>query len=293
MDELSEQQRQDLVVNFYEDHRDEGKSFTCRHFQAMRMSKRTVYSILARYEERGDTIRKKGSGRPAAKMTQAAQKRLVKAAADKKAVSTRKLARKFGVDHSYISKVLRKNKCKYYKRSNVPQTTPQQEAKQKTRCRKLSRDFLPAKSSTAVVMDDESYFPFKHDQIPGNVGFYTMNKENTPPIIKYSPKTKFPKKMLVWIAISESGHSRPFFVPSRGSINGEVYRRECIEARLVPFLEKHHSDGDYIFWPDLASAHYAQQPRISFERKISILSQKSQTHPIPPSFIQLKIFGLG
>ena len=131
MDELSEQQRRDLVVNFYEDHRDEGKSFTCRHFQAMRMSKRTVYSILARCEERGDTIRKKGSGRPAVKMTQAAQKHLVKAAADKKAVSTRKLARKFGVDHSYISKVLRKNKCKYYKRSNVPQTTPQQEAKQK------------------------------------------------------------------------------------------------------------------------------------------------------------------
>ena len=104
--------RRDLVVNFHKDHRDDGKSFTCRHFQAMGIFMRTVYSVLARYEVRGETTKKKGSGRPAVKMTKVAQKYLMKAAVDKKAVSTRKLPR---VDHSYVSKVLKNNKCKYYR----------------------------------------------------------------------------------------------------------------------------------------------------------------------------------
>ena len=101
----------------------------------------------------------------------------------------------------------KKDKCKYYRCSNAGSETENKlpETDQKI---------------TAVLMDDESYFSCKHDQMPVNVGFCTINKENTPPNIKYSPKTKFPKKML---AISEAG---PFFVPNKGNINGEVYRRE-------------------------------------------------------------------
>ena len=26
----------------------------------------------------------------------------------------------------------------------------------------------------------------------------------------------------------------------------------------MPFIAKHHADGKYLFWPDLASAHYAK-----------------------------------
>lgn len=61
----------------------------------------------------------------------------------------------------------------------------------------------------------------------------------------------------MWIALSPRGHSEPFFMPSKGNMNGEVYREECVTRRLVPFLQQHHADGDYVFWPDLASCHYA------------------------------------
>ena len=61
-------QRRDLIIKFYSDHKDAGKSFTCKHFQALRVP-RTIYSVLARFEERGETSREKGSGRPAAKLT--------------------------------------------------------------------------------------------------------------------------------------------------------------------------------------------------------------------------------
>ena len=87
-----------------------------------------------------------------------------------------------------------------------------------------------------------------------------------------------------------SSDSRPFFVPSRGSINGEVYRRECIEARLVPFLEKHHSDGDYIFWPDLASAHYAAATQDLFREKNINFVPKESNPPNTPQLCPIEDF---
>lgn len=295
MENLSEKQRRDVIVNYYVKNMDAGKAYTVKHFEAMGIAKSSIYSILAVFEKRGETKRKKGSGRPAVKLPSAARKRLVKAASDKKAISTRKLGKRYGVHHSYVSKVLKESNVKYYKREKAPDTTPEQEAAQRTRSRRLSRDFLPARSTRKVVMDDESYFPFKHDEMPGNVGFYTQDKENTPPAVRFRPKTKFPKKLLVWIAISEEGHSQPFFVPNRGNINGEVYRRECIEARLVPFIHELHSDNDYIFWPDLASAHYAaatqellRQQNINFVPKDANPPNSPQLRPIEDFWSWLK-----
>ena len=32
-----------------------------------------------------------------------------------------------------------------------------------------------------------------------------------------------------------------------------------MEKRLFPFIEEFHIDGNYIFWPDMASAHYSNE----------------------------------
>ena len=37
-----------------------------------------------------------------------------------------------------------------------------------------------------------------------------------------------------------------------------TYVDECLKARLLPFIKKYHSDGEYVFWPDLASSHYGE-----------------------------------
>ena len=87
---------------------------------------------------------------------------------------------------------------------------------------------MKASSSVKVVIDDESYFPFGRSEMPGNDRFYAKNKSEVSPNVRYSQKKKFEPKLLVWLAISEEGHSDPFFVPSRGNVNGNVYRKECI-----------------------------------------------------------------
>ena len=34
-------------------------------------------------------------------------------------------------------------------------------------------------------------------------------------------------------------------------------KSKSLIKRLVPFIKKYHSDGKYVFWPDLASPRYA------------------------------------
>jgi hypothetical protein len=56
-------------------------------------------------------------------------------------------------------------------------------------------------------MDDEKYFRFSGDRMPGNDGYYTRDKNTCPDDVRFIGEDKFPKQMLVWIAISEDGAS--------------------------------------------------------------------------------------
>ena len=60
-----------------------------------------------------------------------------------------------------------------------------------------------------------------------------------------------------------------------------------IKRGLVPFIEKHHSDGIYNFWPDLASSHYAKvvvgyfrAQKINFVQKIENPANVPEARPI-------------
>jgi len=65
------------------------------------------------------------------------------------------------------------------------------------------------------------------------------------------------KKVLVWVAISPLGISDPLIVRSGFCMNQTVYLNQCIKKRLEPFIKNYHRRGQYLFWPDLASSHYA------------------------------------
>ena len=45
-----------------------------------------------------------------------------------------------------------------------------------------------------IMMDDESYFKFKNNQTPGNYGFMTLDKENTPPTARFKTKQNIERR---------------------------------------------------------------------------------------------------
>ena len=86
-------------------------------------------------------------------------------------------------------------------------------------------------------MDDESYFTLSHSTINGNDIFYTSNIDSTPAGVKYNEVSKYKKKLLVWICISELGVSAPIFRQSGMAVNADVYL-DIIKRGLVPFIGK-------------------------------------------------------
>ena len=109
-----------------------------------------------------------------------------------------------------------------------------------------------------LVIDDEKYFCFAGDNMPGNSGYYTNIKRNIPRSVCFVGKEKFLKKLLMWIAISDCGMSKPLFRISKAvAINTSIYINQCLGKRL-PFILKYYSDLNYLFWPNLASSDYSK-----------------------------------
>ena len=60
-------------------------------------------------------------------------------------------------------------------------------------------------------MDDEKYFCFDGDNMPGSARYYTNDKEKCSDDVRFYENEKFLKKILMWIAISNRVMSKPLF----------------------------------------------------------------------------------
>jgi hypothetical protein len=184
---------------------------------------------------------------------------MVKMATTKLGRSTRFLASRFEISQTRVVQILKKDGIKYRKRKNAPKYDKDLEKRAKKACRILRDDFFSTSTTTSIVMDDESYFGLKCDDTAVNAGYYRpvgSGDDSVPNAIKFKSKSKskYPIKLLVWVALSERGISDVYFLKRKASLNGDMYREECAENRLKPFLDEYHSDKDYYFWPDLACA---------------------------------------
>lgn len=95
--------------------------------------------------------------------------------------------------------------------------------KQREGARPKCRAMYDQYKNTDFVIDDESYFLLSHNDLPGNDRFYSNDRNETPAQAMYDDKAKFLSKLLVWLAISLKGVSKPYFRQSSLAINQTVY----------------------------------------------------------------------
>ena len=117
--------KRDSIATFYELNHNKGRTYTYNHFKNCGLSRRGIYYILARFDERGNVEQKTGAGRPKV-LTNQNQKKLFKDVNHKSGVSQRKLASKYGVAQMTISRSLKAGGIKYRKKIRVPKATPAQ-----------------------------------------------------------------------------------------------------------------------------------------------------------------------
>ncbi|CAF0962944.1 unnamed protein product [Rotaria magnacalcarata] len=232
------------------------QSDVVKHFQVEGISRTTIYRIIKRYKSGVPCEDKPRKGRPP-KLNQNQRQKLKESVENRVGVSQRKLALKFKVPKTCIQENLKKMGLKHYRRQRAPKYTQQQREKLSSKCRKLRREIID--SETFIIIDDEKYFTFPGAEMPGNAGFYSSDKEKTPPDVKYKSKQKFEPKILVWLTLSSKGISTPYIGRTKGpAVDANVYICKCL-PKLIKFINKYHINDKYIFWPDLASSHYANK----------------------------------
>ena len=102
-----------------------------------------------------------------------------------------------------------------------------------------------------------------------NACYYTDNKDSCPDNVRFHGIEKYPKKILVHVTISDRGISKALILPSGSlSVNSAIYIKECLEKRVLPFIEEFHIDGNYILWPDFANAYYFNETQAWLRGKI-------------------------
>jgi|688.fasta_scaffold392819_1 transposase len=280
------------VYSFAELHPRWSKSAIVKHFMLENIPRSTIYNILHRKENKIGSNRKVGSGRLAIKFNKTNIKRLKKTLDHSHGISQRMLAMMFGCHHSHVCKTIqRKTNIKYRKKGPIPGRTPEQKLAVRPKCSRLARLFRKKK----VVIDDESYFYLSNFDISGNSGFYSSDVNQTPEDIKLKRKLKFEPKLMVWAAMSPDGISKPYIVPSGQAINQDVYIEKCLRDRLLPFIQAHHKNDEIVFWPDLASSHYAKKTldflnsnKISFAPRSDNPANSPELRPIEDFWSELK-----
>ena len=285
MNQFSEKTRRDLIVHYKETHPVVNNYAVYLYFKELGFAKSTVYSICSSYSLNKTTERKKGSGRPSVKITPNKVRAIVNAVTCSKPLSQTVLARKHGVSQPYICQILTSHGLKSYKKQKAPSVSDKQCAVQKLRLDRLYRHVLSKNRDFYFIMDDEAYFTFSGSNMPQNDHYYASASGLTDNCNKFRRQAKFEKKLLCWISISPCGISKPYFCPSSEAVNGKIYINKCIKQRLVPFINQNHQDGKYIFWPDLASCHYASSTQDVFRNlNINFLSKEMN----PPNCPQIR-----
>jgi hypothetical protein len=87
-------------------------------------------------------------------------------------------------------------------------------------------------------MDDKSYFTVDGNEWQQQ-SYYESEDHPATEDVKYVRKTKFSAKVLLWLAVSESGISEPVFFKAGIAVNKEVYIFKCLPV-LHKLIQKHH-----------------------------------------------------
>lgn len=131
-------------------------------------------------------------------------------------------------------------------------------------------------------MDDETYIKMNFKQLPGRSYYYARKRGCVAGKFKNIPIDKFGKKALIWQAICRCGLKSRAFV-TFSSITSDLYIKECLQKRLLPFIRQHRSPVK--FWPDLATCHYSNATKEGYEaNNVDVLPKRMN----PPNCPELR-----
>lgn len=247
----TELEKREIIIKNFNEH----PTFTYGKIAKIaKVNRKTVSKVIKNYKIRLNVLRKSGSGRPEGFRSPKKIRKAISTLKAKPNVSNRQLSAKIGYSESMVRKIKKKSGLRTYKVQTVPDRNATQNVNAKNRAKLLKRNFF--KANSCCVMDDETYVLCDFSQLPGQEYYTATSRGDVEEEFRTKRKSKFPKKFLIWQAICSCGERSKFFITS-GNVNSDIYVKECLQKRLLPFLRQHSIPT--FFWPDLASCHYSRQ----------------------------------
>lgn len=272
------------IVDYYKLHQND-RLATVRHFVDQGLNERTVRKVVKRWIDEGRIEYKKKSGPKKNALTKATLRKMRNKFIAKPSISNRKVAKILKISETSV----RRGKSALNIKSKKKHSSPKYEKDQAQRCKtnawKLYKRIVSGGVKKIVVIDDETYVPLDPSEIPGTQYYNEVEGHPLDITYKLKPKSKYVKKFLVWQAIASTGAvSEPFI--TKGTINRFVYRDECIK-RTLKFIDSIADRNQVLFWPDMATSHYAkvvieklELEKIDYVSKSDNLPNCPQVRPI-------------
>ena len=188
--------------------------------KSLKISRRTVDTVLKRFTEQKTIQRKQGSGRK-------------KRTANPRDWSDRFRAKKLKVSNFFVHKWRQRLGYQSFKVVKMPNRNDKQNSTAKSRARKLY-DNLLTKHNGCILMDDETYVKMDFKQIPGQCYYASKIRGNVSDKYKYVMTDKFSKKLMIWQALCSCGKKSPIHV-CLGTMKSSQYVKCCLSRikRLI------------------------------------------------------------
>lgn len=246
----------------------------------LKFPKSTVNTVLKRFKETLTLDRADHSNRKSGTVDKQLRLKVCRAVRTNPGISLRDLARKFSAPFSTVRRICRRAGLRSFHSSKHPNRTLKQNLVAKTRARMLYNKVL-TKFNGCILMDDETYVKMDFGQLPGHKCYMSKLKGGVPNRFKFVFADKFARKLMVWQGICSCGKKTKVFITG-STMNGQVYKKECLQKRILPFIKSH--DGPVKFWPDLASCHYSREVMDWYKENGIDIIEKALNPPNCPDF---------
>lgn len=219
------------------------------------ISKSTVSDAVLRYKELGHDGDRPGRGRKRTANTSKNRSIVKKRVGRNCKVSMRKIAREIGMNRESMRKIaICELGLKPYKSQKVQLLTDDNKRVRLLRCRQLQRRAAGQKWET-IVFTDEKIFNVEQSHNHQNDRSWCTERPNNSAIVEHRQN---PQSVMVWAGICASGKTPLVFVEKGVKINAEIYRRDILQAVMLPWAQEHFGDAHWTFQQDSAPAHKAK-----------------------------------
>lgn len=229
----------------------------CDIARALHCCKSQVTRSIKRFQELGHTGRRPGQGRKRTIRTRKNQERIRERVRRNPRVSMRKVARDTGISLRSVRRIAKEDlQLTPYKLHKVQLLTDDNKRVRLERCQQLLLSHASPRKWSSILFTDEKLFTIEQFHNHQNDRIWSVESPGSSGVVEHRQN---PKAVMVWAGICATGKTPLVFVDQGVKVNQEVYRRDILEAVLVPWAQQHFGNKRWTFQQDSAPAHRAKR----------------------------------